>query len=173
VRLQVLAQRAVLDDEPPLRERVAKDGEHLVVLERLADVVEGAALHRRDRALDRRERGDHENRQIVVELLQFVERLDAVHPRQHHVHDRGVERDRARQLEAFLGTGRQADLIALARQQRVEDLPHDLLVVDDEYGVTHMAARPASAIGRRIEKRVPCPRWLSQLMVPPCSCTMP
>ena len=46
MRLQVLPQRAVLDDEAPLRQRVAEHREHLVVLERLADVVEGAALHR-------------------------------------------------------------------------------------------------------------------------------
>ena len=132
VRLQVLAERAVLGDEPALREGVAHDGQHFVVLERLGDVVEGAALHRRDRALDRRERGDHQHRQVVVDLLQLVERGHAVHARHHDVDDGGVERDRAGELEALGGVGGEANGIALARQQRLEDLAHDLLVVDDQ-----------------------------------------
>ena len=132
VRLEVLAERAVLGDQPVLRQRVAQDDQHLVVLERLADVVEGAALHRRDRVLDRRVGGDHQHRQVVVDLLELVERGHAVHARHHHVDDRRVERHRPGQLEPLRRRRGQAHLVALARQQRLEDLPHDLLVVDDQ-----------------------------------------
>ena len=184
VGLQVLPQRAVLGDQPPLRQRVAQDDQHLVVLERLGDVVEGAALHRRDGVLDRGERGDHQHRQVVVDLLDLVERRDAVHARQHDVDDRRVERHRARELEPLGRRRGQAHLVALARQQRLEDLAHDLLVVDDEDGArcascgsglrpSTSARLAATASGRRIENRVPCPTWLSHVIVPPCSCTMP
>ena len=46
----------------------------------------------------------------------------------------GVERQRARQLEAFGARGGDPHVVALAREQRLEDLAHDLLVVDDEDG---------------------------------------
>ena len=134
VRLQVLPQRAVLGHQAPLRERVAEDDQHFVVLERLGDVVEGAALHRRDRVLHRRERGDHQHRQVVVDLLQLVERGDPVHPRHHHVDDRRVERHRAREVEPLPRAGSKADVVPLAGEQRVENLAHDLLVVDDQDG---------------------------------------
>ena len=61
--------------------RVADDDQHFVVLERLGDVVEGAALHRRDRALDRRVGRDDDDGQVLVDALQLVERGDAVDAR--------------------------------------------------------------------------------------------
>ena len=135
VRLQVLPERAVLGHQAPLRQRVAQDDQHLVVLERLRDVVVGAAFHRRDRVLDRRERRDHQHRQVVVDLLDLVERGDAVHAGHHDVHDRRVERHRSDQVEPLRRRRREADLVALPRQQRLEDLAHDLLVVDHQDGV--------------------------------------
>ena len=131
-RLQILAQRPVLGDEAPLRERVAQHDQDFLVLERLGDVVVGAALHRRDGILDRRERRDHQHRHVVVYFLELVERGDAVHAGHHHVHDRGVERHRLRQLEPLGGVLRQPYVVALPGQKRLQDLPHDLLVVDDE-----------------------------------------
>ena len=78
--------------------------------------------------------------------------------------------DRA-QLEPLRRRRGQPHLVALAGQQRLEDLAHDLLVVDDQNGAVvhrHLAdlGRPAydvrsifaaTASGRRIENRVPCP----------------
>ena len=100
---------------------------------------------------------------------------------------------RPRQLEPLGCVRRQADLVAFARQQRLEDLAHDLLVVDDQdvAGTIHAEiaeparrARRASerlsrrspsadALGSASRNRVPCPTTLSQVMVPPCSWTMP
>ena len=85
--LDVLAQVAVLVHQPPPLHRVADDDQHFVVLERLGDVVERAALHRRDRALDRRVGGDDDDRQVLVDPLQLVERGDAVEARHHDVDD--------------------------------------------------------------------------------------
>ncbi len=134
VRLEILPQRAVLRDETMLREGVPQHHQHLVVLERLADVVVRAALHRGDRVLDRRVRRDHQHRQVVVDLPDLVQRRDAVHAGHHHVDDRGVERHRPGELEPLRRRRGQAHLVALAGQQRLEDLPHDLLVVDDQNG---------------------------------------
>ena len=55
------------------------------------------------------------------------------------------------ELEPFAPSWRRRDLVALARQQRLEDLAHDLLVVDDEnrcrvvHRVMAASARAASA----------------------------
>ena len=72
--------------------------------------------------------------EVLVDPLQLVERGNAVEAGHHDVDDGGVERQRARHLEPF-GPGRgDAHVVALPRQQRLEDLTHDLLVVDDEDG---------------------------------------
>ena len=65
-------------------------------------------------------------------LVQLLEHLHAVDARHHHVDDDGIERQRPRQIETFGAVGREADGVALADQERFEDFPHDLLVVDDE-----------------------------------------
>ena len=170
--LDVLAQVAVLVDQPPPLHRVADDDEHFVVLERLGDVVERAALHRRDRALDRRVGGDDDDREVLVDPLQLVERRDAVEARHHDVDDRRVERQRARQLEPLGAGRRQPHVVALARQQRLENLAHDLLVVDDEdravAGGGHISLVRAAAARRprrRSGKRQREPRALADRAV--------
>ena len=171
--------------QPAALHRVAHDDQHFLVLERLGDVVERAALHRGNRALDRRVRGDDQDRQVLVDPLQLVERGDAVEPRHHDVDDRRVERQRASQLEPFGARRREPDVVAGARQQRLEDFTHDLLVVDDEDGAllgvghlsTQVRAKPGrsgppmarTASGNARMKRVPCPTALSQRIVPSCS----
>ena len=74
-----------------------------------------------------------------------------------------------RELEPLARRRRQADLVALARQQRLEDLAHDLLVVDDQNGcrcIGHVRGQPACATcapflrrrsGSASVNRVPCP----------------
>ncbi len=177
--LQVLFEGAILGDQAPLCQGVPEDDQHLVVLERLGDVVVRASLHRGDGVLDRRERRDHQHRQVVVDLPDLVQRRDAVHARQHHVDDGCVERHRAQQIEPLVGRRRQANLVTLSREERVENLAHDLLIVDDENDAVgrHVrvpAARAAVvASGSCKVNRVPCPGVLSQVIAPPCSCTMP
>ena len=72
--------------------------------------------------------------QVLVDPLQLVERRDAVEARHHDVDDRRVERQRARQLEPLGARRGEAHVVAFAGQQRLEDLAHDLFVVDDEDG---------------------------------------
>ena len=131
---RVLPERRVLGHQLATLDGIADDDEHFVVLEGLGDVVEGAALHGRDRRFDRRKRRDHQHRKVVIELLQLLEHGQSVHARHHHVHDRRVEGKRPRQIESLFGTRRQPHVISLARQQRVEDLTHDFFIVDDENG---------------------------------------
>ena len=112
-------------------------------------------------------------------LAQLVEHAHAVDARHHHVDDDGVERQRARQVEPVAAAGGETDRVALAHEQRLENLAHDLLVVDDEDGGIAPQHYRATAVGRaaairkRSEKRVPWPGALSQWMVPSCSRTMP
>src|SRR4029434_2424835 len=61
LRLKVLSQGRVLGHQLTTLDGVTNDDEHFIVLERLGDVVEGAALHGRDRRLDRRECRDHQH----------------------------------------------------------------------------------------------------------------
>ena len=190
-RLQVLLEGDVLGHQPPALDGVVEDDQHLVVLERLGDVVERALLHRADRRLHRGERRHHDHRQLVVDRPHRVEDLQPVHLRHHHVGDDGVERRRARQFEP-VATGRgDAHGVALAGQQRLEDLAHDLFVVDDEdralaaHGVTRAywpapswrdAGRRSSAdraSAKPTTKVVPCPTALWHSIVPSCSWTMP
>jgi hypothetical protein len=97
--LQVLLEGDVLGHQPAALDGVVEDDQHLVVLERLGDVVEGALLHGADGGFHRREGGDHDHRQVVVDRPHRVEDLQPVHLGHHHVGDDRVERRRPRQIE--------------------------------------------------------------------------
>ena len=100
-------------------------------------------------------------------LADFVEHLQAVESRHHHVDDDRVERKGAGEVEPFAAIRSQPDAVALAGEQRLENLTHDLLVVDDEDGsiaahhdrTVNALPRPAlsAAALKRSVKRVPCP----------------
>ena len=95
------------------------------------------------------------------------------------------------QLEPLGRVRREPHLVALPRQQRLEDLAHDLLVVDDQdrcrcdscgdpAALDVARQRPASrrspfaeASGRAMREPRALPTALSQVIVPPCSWTMP
>ena len=67
----------VLVAQPPVLDRVLQHHQHLVVLEGLGDVVEGAQLHRLDGRVHRGVGGDHQDGQAIVLLLQLVQHLRA------------------------------------------------------------------------------------------------
>src|SRR5258705_401696 len=83
------------------------------------------------------------------------------------VDDDGIEGDGLRELDPFGAAGGDADGVTLAREQRFENLAHDLFVVDDENGTvaSHSAylrrqwaaraSRSAGASGKRSVNRVP------------------
>ena len=178
LRAQARAERAVLGHQPPLLGRVADHHHHFFVLERLGDVVERAVLHGRDRVLERRVGGDEDDRQVFVEAAQPVERLDAADARHHHVDDGDVEPPPAGQRQALVAVGGRRDVAALPLEQRLQDVPHDLLVVDDQDGCMTKHRRegpyPADRVrrcagaGRVTVKRVP-PAPVRQSMAPRCS----
>ena len=87
---ELLAQRRHLATELPLLERVGERHFEIGLVERLADEVGGAELHRlhdgRRPALAR----EHDDRDVAIDLLERGERLEPVHrARHHHVEDDG------------------------------------------------------------------------------------
>ena len=96
------------------------------------------------------------DRQLVVVLAQLVEHLQAVEARHHHVDDDRVERQRAGEVEPFAAVRGQPDAVALADEQRLENLAHDFLVVDDEDG--SIAAHECSSRQRAARGRLRRPR---------------
>ena len=153
--LEIVSQRPVFSDQPSSLGRVTEHDHHLVVLERLFDVVEGPPLHRHLHVLHRAERRDHDDGQVFINLLQLLQRLHAVHPRHHEVEDHRVERPRPCELESFVSRHRQRDTVPLAHEQRIEDLAHDLFVVDDQNrtGVEHKNAWLVGDRGRALPER--------------------
>ena len=131
-RPQPIAQLAILPHQRATLDGVAQDDEHLVVLEGLGEVVERAALGRGHGALDGPERRDHDHGQFVVQPADLVEHLDAVHVRQHQVEQHGVDAPVGDRVEALAARRRRGHAVALGGEQRLERLPDDLLVVDDQ-----------------------------------------
>jgi hypothetical protein len=94
---------------------------------------------------------DHDHHQLGIRSLEVVEHVDAGAIRQHHIHDGDVDRLAARDLESLLARARQLDPITFLSEERLQDLPHHLLVVDDENGslLTHSGFPSSLGPGRR------------------------
>src|SRR6185503_4816382 len=115
-----------------------------------------------------------------VGLLQLVEDLEAAHLRQHHVEYHGVEGLLAGQGQALRAVLGQHHVVARLREQGLEDVAHDLLVVHDEdraqalgSGHRSAAASAGRSAGSVTWKVVPWPGTLSTKIAPPCSWRMP
>src|ERR1051326_1179711 len=125
----------VLAREPPLLQRLVHGEDHFLVLERLRDVVEGAVLHRLDRAVDGGEGGDDDDRQVRVGDADGAQRVDAADAGEHDVEDDevdvgvGVAVENAQRL--FAGRG-EDDVEAFAPEHGLEHVAEDFFVVDDE-----------------------------------------
>ena len=78
----------------------ADQREQLVLVERLGDVVEGAQLHRLDRGADGLHRGHQDDLQPLVDRLDPLEDLDAVHPGQADVEQDQVHVGTAHDVES-------------------------------------------------------------------------
>ena len=117
---------------------------------------------------------------------------------QHHIHDCQIDGLAVHNPDPFFAGFRQAHRVSGLAKERLEDLPHHLLVVHHEDGPAVSAHRPISAprepvalgtsveesspagrsdaeaaAGKRIRKRVPLLTSLSTSMAPPCSWTIP
>ena len=119
--LVVLSECAILVHQMPSLERVLHHDQHFVVLERFGDVVKSAALHRRNGVLDRGVSRHHDDSQLVVQLLERVERRKTIDAGHHHIDNGSVEGDIPSQLDAFLAAGGQSHGVpsALSRVSRI------------------------------------------------------
>jgi hypothetical protein len=127
-----LAQAQVLGRQPLLLEAALHDADDLLHLEGLEDVVVGAALHRVDRGLDGAEAGHDDGEGVGRDGADRLEQLDAAHPRHLQVADDevvvGVAQLSQRRRPVLGG----ANDVALHAEEVGQDVPDELLVVDDE-----------------------------------------
>ncbi len=104
-RLRLAAERAVLEDEAPLVERMADRDEQPVERVGLGDEVIGAFAHRLDRHGDVAMAGDQDHRQLGVEAPQPAEQFEAVDPRHAHVADHDPGKSASRSSSAAMADG--------------------------------------------------------------------
>ena len=121
------------------RRRAQKHGE----LERLDQVVVGAAVEAGDAVLDLAAGGEHQHRRPDERLAQAPAGLEAVDPGQHHVeHDR-VEGRGGRHPEGVLSAGGDVNDGALLDQAASQQLGHLRLVLDDQHAHRGLRSTPA------------------------------
>ena len=101
-------------------------------LERLEDVVVGAALHGVDRGLDRAEAGHDDGERVGGGLADRLEQLDAAHARHLEVADDEVVVRASELGERARAVLRGAHDVAFHAEEVREDVADELLVVDDE-----------------------------------------
>jgi hypothetical protein len=126
------SQPKVLGRELLLLDAALNHANDLVDLERLQDVVVGAALHRVDRRLDRAEAGHDDGERVRSGRVHLLEQLDAPHPRHLEIADDEVVArvtELVQRRRAVLG---RADDVPLHPEEVGEDVANELLVVDDE-----------------------------------------
>jgi hypothetical protein len=104
---------------------------NLFLVEGLFDVVEGAELHRFDRAFHRAVGGDHDDRNVGVVDGQAFEQTHAVEDRHLEVGDHRAD-VATHASQGFLAVGGGHDIAAVALENGLEDTTDVDLVVRDE-----------------------------------------
>ena len=127
--LHLAAQADVLGEEAALVEGVAQHQEDAVGVERLLQEVVGAAARGLHGGLDGAVAADHHHQRGGVQLADAGERLQPVHPRHLHVHEREVGLELGVEGERLARARRGADLVVLVLQELGQDVPDPLLVV--------------------------------------------
>ncbi len=178
--LETIAQFLILALEPTTLDGVAQHHQHLVILEGLREVVEGALLGRLDRRVDCAERGDHDNGEMFIPPPNLLQDIQSTAVGQHQVEQHGIEVFFGQQGQAVRGGRRRLYHAPVSGQQRVQRLTNDFLVVNDQnpcgcsrHQLAFASSPSTAATGSTRMNRVPCPTALSQASVPPCSCTIP
>ena len=153
----LLAQLLVLDADRAELAGPPQDRDQLVVGERLLDVVEGAAVHRLDGALQgglRRHQDHRRHRVLIARGGQDIDARDLRHP---HVGEHDVVRPVADLFQAGLAALGGSDLEALIAEkdpQRIEDAR---FIIDDEDGwlLAHATPSAMAWAGSRMVNVVP------------------
>ena len=118
----------------------AHDGEDLVILEGLGQIVERAELHRRHRRAHGLHGGDEDHLHLLVDGLDPLEDLDAVHSREADVEEDEVDFARSDDLDGLAPVDRFEQLVVVL-QDEAEGLPQPVVVVDDEDDGPHRLRR--------------------------------
>jgi hypothetical protein len=112
-------------------------------VEGLQDVVGGALLHGLDRGLHVDHARDHHDLLLGIALLHALHELGAVDLRHHQVREDHVEVLALEDVQRLLAAGRGPDLVALSRQQALDQLAEVALVVDrQDAGLGHRTSPP-------------------------------
>ena len=148
---------------PGTRERPSDDGHKLLQVERLRQVLVGAAL----RGLDRRHEGvlgaHDDDRQLRAQLLDAGQEVEGVLVGHHHVGDDQIALPLSHPAPESRGVAGRADLISGPRQGLIQDGSDGGIVVGEENlsarhvsGLTNRPRghRPARCMGSKIRKVV-------------------
>ena len=153
--------------EPAGGERPLGEQQHLVEIERLGQVIVGAALHRLDGGLHRPVRGHDDHVRVGRQLAQLGQHGEAVGARHADVEKHEVERRLREHAQRLVAVAHGGDLVAGLTQPFFEHPAQAILVVGDQdpCGIWILGHR---AIGRKHVTVVPCPSSLAMWMAPRC-----
>ena len=130
--LDLLLQRAVLAPERLALLRLPEREHDLVGLERLADVVVGAGLHRLEREVDAAVRAHHDHGRRVLLRLQRREQIETVHLGHPDVGEDDVRAERVHERERRFAAVGDLHVVAMALEKRLQDEADVLFIVDDK-----------------------------------------
>ena len=163
---QSVAEAGDVAAEAPLAQRVGEQRFEIGFVERLADEVEGAELHRlhdgRGAALSR----DDDHRHFAIDFLERRQRAEPVHRAGHdHVDDHGVGTVGVVQLDRLLRVVDGDAVVAEAVEEHPQEFADGLVVIDnhDLRLVAHhfsrlTSTRPQSNLNAEAEKFFRCHR---------------
>jgi hypothetical protein len=163
--LQLLAQRRDLACVTPVLERVLERHCKIRLLERLADEVSGAELHRLH---DRRRASlarDQDDRHVAIDLLERRERGEAVHAARHD----DIEDHRGRTLllehrNAVFGVACRRRDVPACVEEPAQVRAHLRVVVDDEDQRSFIGGRCGIDRGSRSAIRLMSLHWHGRLL---------
>ena len=152
---RALAQLAHLALQLGGLQRAQRHQQQPVGLERLLDVVVGAALDGGDGGLDVAVARDDDHRQVGVGLLDDVEHLQAVEAAalQPDIEDDELRAALLDGLEGLIGIARQTRAVTVVLQEAGDHLADVGLVVDDQDVRCHLSLLHSLAIMRRRRRR--------------------
>jgi hypothetical protein len=143
------SQQLDLQAHAPALERLVHGQQQVVAVERLAEEVEGAGLHRRDREVDVPVGGDHQDGGRGGSLFDPTQDLQAAHPRHLHVgDDQGVALGREAG-QPGLAVGGPLDPIAGLAQVVEPELAAGVVVLDEQDRLGGHARGHGSAAGAK------------------------
>ena len=118
-----------------LDHRAADERDGVIDVERLRQILEGAALERRDRAVEIRVRGHDDHRQLRAALLHLVEQHEARFARHPDVGDEHRRLARRERLQHLRRGHERPERNVLARERFLEHPADRAVVVDDPDGL--------------------------------------